>query len=86
MEQEKGGRVVRLEWASRLKHLLICRVTIMLLAVLISCRRTLLSMPVWNVSTRLFCHRAAEEHLGGVCPLSFLARICFRCHNFKHSV
>lgn len=48
------------------EHHLISHITIMLLAVLISRRRTLLSTPVWDVFARLFClkssRRAGEEH------------------------
>lgn len=63
--QRDRGNLLRLERASCLKHHLISRITIMLLAVLIRRWRTLLSTPVWDVFTRLFClkssRRAGEE-------------------------
>lgn len=60
------GNLLRVGRALCLKHHLISHITIMLLAVLISRRRTLLSTPVWDVFARLFClkssRRAGEEH------------------------
>lgn len=60
------GNLLCVGWALCLKHHLISHITIMLLAVLISRRRTLLSTPVWDVFARLFClkssRRAGEEH------------------------
>lgn len=92
------GNLLCVGWALCLKHHLISHITIMLLAVLISRRRTLLSTPVWDVFARLFClksnRRAGEErtllfyceHERNLCFSCVALDFFFSRHNFKSNI